>query len=521
MRRFASIFLTAVSFLLLAAPRSSAGTELRTIALSGQRAPGTPDGVVFSGFVSADPHTPVPLVDRQGQVLFFAFLAGPGVDATNSQGLWTFDGADTAIVARAGDPAPGTGPGVVFAGLPNGEVPLGFDISSGTSIVPATLRGEGVDFFNDDGIWKGDPSALDLVLREGQAAPGTGGTFFSPLPADFTTAGVLVASQLRGPGIDSDNDESIWSSRGGELVLHAREGAPAPGTTNRFGPGSLGAGPGTFPHAALNDAGQLLLRGNVLGTGITAYNDEALFIDRGSGLQLYLREGDRAPGAGNHVTFGGSSVQLLLNFPSINALGEVAFSVRLGGRKGKIPTNHGIYSDHLGSLSPVAIAGRPSTVAGKNWLVLQSPVLSDGSHIAFAGSVDPDFRPRFGIFWDQPGSVTTVILPGAPAPDRPGLTVYSAGIRGFNRNGFLVFQADLLDAASQSVAAVLSVEPNGTVHTLLAARDVVDVSNGGDPELRQVKEVQAGELGDDGTLALRLTFTDGSSGIFSVRLPGT
>ena len=499
---------------------AATSNPLKTVALTGRPAPGTPEGVVFAGFVSTDPRTPVPMVDEQGRVLFFAFLAGPGVDATNGHGLWTSAGAGAALVARAGDPAPGTG--VNFQGLPNAEVPVGFDISDGLGRIPATLTGASVDVFNDDGFWQGDAATLELVLREGEPAPGTGATFFTPGLVEANAAATLFASRLRGPGITDANDETIWSRRDAGLVLHAREGNPAPGTNVRFGPGSIGAGPSVFPFADQNGAGVLLLRGNLSGNQVDAFNDEALFIDRGNGLQLYLREGAPAPGAGNQVVFGGGSVQLMLNFPTVNALGEVAFPVRIGRRKGRnFPTTDAIYSDHLGSLMPIAIAGKPSVVAGKNWEVVRAPVLSDGSRVAFPASVDPDFRPRHGIFWDQSGSVATLILPDAPAPERPGLTVYDAiPIRGYTAAGLLVFEAVLLDQQSMSRTAALSAEPDGTLHTLVAAGDLVDVSNGGG-DLRTVRDVHAGEVGEEGTLALRLHFTDGSSGIFTVGVPGS
>src|SRR5688572_22333809 len=91
---------------LLAALQAAVAAPLKPVAFSGRPAPGTPEGVVFAGFVSTDPRTPVPLVDAQGRVLFFAFLGGTGVDPTNGHGLWTSDGSGAALVARAGDPAP-------------------------------------------------------------------------------------------------------------------------------------------------------------------------------------------------------------------------------------------------------------------------------------------------------------------------------------------------------------------------------------------------------------------------------
>jgi hypothetical protein len=495
-------------------PAALADGPWRALALSGQQAPGAPAGTAFLAFGSPYDHgIPVPQVDDGGGVLFFAYLTGPGVTTTNGHGLWVWDGTLTRLLARAGDPAPGTGSGVFFLGLPNDIVPLGFDREAGLSAVPATLRGDGVDFFNDDGLWSGDASGLQLLLREGDPAPGTGGALYSPYNVDFSAAGALVLSRLRGPGIDDDNDESVWSHRDGALIFHAREGDPAPGTDALFGRGHIGARPATFGYGEINDAGEMVVRGDLLGQGVDSYNDEALFVDRGSGLELYLREGDRAPGAGKKVTFGGSSVSLLLDYPTINAQGEIAFLVRLGGKHQ--PALLSIYSDHLGSLLPVARIGDPAPGTGAEWTALGWPHLCDGSHIAFLASIQTGSYPLHGAFWDQPGTVVPLLLPGDPVPDRPGLTLFQATqIVGYAAGGHLVFRGHIGVPSQPVVTALIAAAPDGTLHTLVAGGDTIDVSSGGG-DLREVASVSSGELSADGTVAVRLTFADGSSGVFT------
>src|SRR5689334_320233 len=82
---------------------------IRTIALSNQHAPGTPDGVRFDGFS-------VPLLDSSGRVAFSASLVGNGIiystGGANSSGIWTGDAASLALVVRAGDQAAGLPTGV-------------------------------------------------------------------------------------------------------------------------------------------------------------------------------------------------------------------------------------------------------------------------------------------------------------------------------------------------------------------------------------------------------------------------
>jgi hypothetical protein len=243
--------------------------------------------------------------------------------------LWVFDSTGTALLARGGDPAPGTDPGVSFLGLPDGLVPVGFDRAAAACAVPATLRGPGVDHFNDDGVCSGDAGALHLVLREGDPAPGTGG----------------------------------------------------------------------------------------------------------------------------------------------------------------------------------------------RWTTLHWPRLSDGGHVAFLASIQEGSYPRHGVFWDQPVTVMPVLLPGS-IPDRPGLTLFEARqIVGFTAGGYLVFRAFLDVPSAAALPALIGAAPDGTVRTLVAAGDAVDVApGGGDP--RWVAAVGPGEVAENGTLALRLGFADGSSGVFTLVLPG-
>jgi hypothetical protein len=218
------------------------------------------------------------------------------------------------------------------------------------------------------------------------------------------------------------------------------------------------------------------------------------------------------------VTFGGGSVSLLLDYPSLNALGQVAFRVNLGARRA--PTTAAIYSDHLGSLQPVAKVGDHAPGTGGQWTTLHWPRLSDGGHVAFLASIQEGSYPRHGVFWDQPGTVMPVLLPGDSIPDRPGLTLFEARqIVGFTAGGYLAFRAFLDVPSAAALPALIGTAPAGTVRTLVAAGDTVDVApGGGDP--RQVATVGPGEVAENGTLALRLGFADGSSGVFTLVLPG-
>ena len=146
------------------ADRSS---PLTLVARSGTAAPGA-GGATFS-FPFNDP-----LVNAAGQVSFVDGLSGPGTTSSNNLGLWTGMSPDSlTLVARAGNQAPGTPAGTVFGTFSGFEHVLN---NLGQVAFLGTLKGPGVDFNNDNGIWVYDPHAgTRLVAREGQTltiAPG-------------------------------------------------------------------------------------------------------------------------------------------------------------------------------------------------------------------------------------------------------------------------------------------------------------------------------------------------------------
>ncbi len=204
------------------------GLGLALVACEGDNAPGTTAGVNFSstGFSS-------PVLNGAGQTAFLARLTGTGVTSANDQGIFSEGGgAGLALVAREGDNAPGTMSGVNFGGL--GSPVLN---GAGQSAFLANLTGTGVTGANDRGIFsEGGGSGLALVAREGDIAPGTtAGVNFSGLGAPVLNGAGQTAfpAGLTGTGVSSANDSGIFSEgRGSALALIAREGDAAPGTTS-------------------------------------------------------------------------------------------------------------------------------------------------------------------------------------------------------------------------------------------------------------------------------------------------
>ena len=147
----------------LAASPVEAAPSIRTVALSGHHAPGTPDGVNFREY---DFNAPV--LNAAGQTAFIAFLTGSGVDSTNSSGIWSEGSGTLELVARSGSQAPGTPNGVNFNGSPSFFRPV--LNTAGQTAFFAYLTSSSDN--RTRGIWSEATGDLNLVARPRQSSSG-------------------------------------------------------------------------------------------------------------------------------------------------------------------------------------------------------------------------------------------------------------------------------------------------------------------------------------------------------------
>jgi hypothetical protein len=487
--------------------------QFRVVALQGQPAPGTPPGAVFVRFSGPFNNSfPFPGIDAEGNQSLFAILSG-----SENTGVWSEAGGALSLLARTGQPAPGTE--ASFAGFPVIEVPAAPLIRAGRSAFAATLVGPGViNTFNSDGIWSDRSGTLQLVVRAADPVPGLPEARFAEAHlAAFNAQGrTLIASRLGGAGVTASNDESLWSDRSGAFTPVAREGQPAPGTEPGvvFGFGQIGAGPSVFTGAVMNDASLIAFDATLAGPNIDSFNDEALYLSSAQGMQLLVREGEDAPGAGHNITFGGNSVQLFVQIHSLTTAGQIAFSVRLGGA---IPTTDAVFSTHSGVLTQVVRAGQPAPGTGTSFTLVGGAHLSEAGRIAFQGSTSTGFFPPLGVWWDQHGSIQPLLLPGATPAGLNGATLTGvSGIFGYAASGMILVRAGLNDPEFGQQSALLLVEPNGNVHEIAASGEPFDATGHGDPRIVYI--ITPGGLSESGEVAFRLRFTDGTEGHYAARL---
>ncbi len=257
---------------------SEGSGSLSLVAQAGDAAPGMEAGVVFAQTGSNL------TFNGAGQTAFVSDLIGPDVDFSNNFSIWSEGSGSLNLVARQGDAAPGTGPGVVWDGF-NGPTLNG----AGQIAFQGFVQSTGV---GSTGIWSEGSGLLSLVASEGDAAPGTGpGGVFSTfdVPIVINDAGqTMFLGRVSGSGVDPTNNTGIWSEGSGSLNLVAREGDAAPGT----GPGEVFRDFNAIT-PVLNGAGQIAFLGFLTGTDVDEMNNGGIWATDPNGLlTLIAREGD-------------------------------------------------------------------------------------------------------------------------------------------------------------------------------------------------------------------------------------
>jgi hypothetical protein len=178
---------------------SASGGSVNLLARTGTQAPGVNAGVVFSDFpgtITLAAGT-VPVLNGAGQVAFVAKLAGPGVTAMNDSGIWLATSGNVQLVAREGDPVPGTVDGVTFPSF--------------ISTQPALNdKGEIAFLALNTTIFVGKPGALQIVARTGtQIDAGNGVTGLLTILGKLYT-GLGSSQGGHSPGI-GENGEVLFS----------------------------------------------------------------------------------------------------------------------------------------------------------------------------------------------------------------------------------------------------------------------------------------------------------------------
>jgi hypothetical protein len=491
------------------APAAASGGNVRTVALSGDEAPGAPDGAVFSGFF-------YPSMNDLGEVLFFAVLEqGPGgVTTANDQGYWSDATGALDSVAFESEAAPG----IAGASFGNSFEAIGMITNSKHVFFGHTLPvGPGGVTANDNyTFWKGQDTSLNLLFRENEeiapALAGTQAEGLFPLINGFGQTAAISFLRTGVGGVTDANDGVIWTDRSGAKTVVARSGDAPPGM-----PGAVYE---SVSAPNISDAGYFAFGADLLEGmgGVTAADDNALWSDRGGTFEIVYREGEEAPGVP------GSKFDLLSS-PQTNGLGRLAFRAEMKVGEGGVTDNdkEGLWAENELGLQLVARQGDPAPdLPGfvmeeilSSWITIQ---MNNSDAVAYTVDLDgPGSAEDGGSIWSTvSGSPSLVMRRGMLAPgtaDGVTFSGYQSLTMTLNERGQTGF-AGLLQGPGVSGAndfGIWAQDIHGVLQPIVIEGQMLEVAPG---DMREIELLLFGEFNDQGETAFAAYFSDGSSGVF-------
>ena len=472
-----------------------------TIALTGLPAPGTNPGNSYDTFF---PVTGFSFDPSQG-FNFRSTLMGPG--ASNA-GIFSVVDDEPSFILQTGDPAPGFSEGfeidsfeTVFSGITSFSAivndPFGFRRALYTTDegLPVLVVTEG-----DDAVGVGTDVSIELDPVFGTSLIHLGGS------GDGTIA---YFARLVGSGISADNNTALYigDENGAELVVRKGDAVPGAGSDVTFF---------EFFDAQLDQQNDLVF--------LATLNEGSGLFSTAGGLHPIALEGTTAPGAPIGTNF--ESFDFTSFFGDVNALGQSSFVVALTG------DSEGIFSDAGGSLEAIAIKGDPVRDGSLvRFLDFDDFVLNDAGTTAFvaelSGAVVIPFNSAIFKGGGSIEQIDRVATSGLMAPGIDGDVRFSEFSRlHLSNEDEVAFLATLMpfdgSEINSSNDTALFAERGGNLQLIVREGDSFDVDD--DPVTSSFRTVSlirpaSNRPYADGQLIFRLTFTDGTSGIFIATLP--
>lgn len=506
-------------------------TNGQVIAANGMPVPGYTD-VFFGGASTFDS----PVIDESGSVLFRSRMVGNGITALNERALFRGPSyASLSMMIRGSDAAPGL-PGLTLNTATASGIGGGYRQSGdGRTLWGSSLSGPGVTTgVNDTALFGGYAGSLGVIARRGDAAPGTvGATLNSSFsaPSQQNTGmnrngHVLFQAALTGGDTVTANNAAWYEGTPGALNMVVRKG-------DNMGGGATVSNMGFV--SQMNRNNQVLWQPTLGGTATTA-DDAAMFVyTPGSGNALLMREGQVAPGTAG-ATYSGS-INVAAN--AFNNSGKALFTMALAG--GDVVAGVNDAAMFAGTTSGVNMvvrkgAAAPGTDSTFGVFSNSSVSLSDNDFVVTQASLiggSALATTDTGI-WSGPigGSLSLVAREGDVAPGTAG-AVFNNMTGNFiqsNSVGQVLFQSNFVtgtgDATTANDSALYAWDPFGGLTLVAREGDTVQVGPGDIRTITSWGGVQFTN-GDsdslsftaDGTLTLRVSFADTTSGIMTVRIP--
>jgi len=488
--------------------------QIQARALSGTDGvlgPGLGQGVFFNSISDY-------FVNENGHVSFSSTLTGTGVSSANDRGIWMGHEGGLANVARRGDQVSGAAPDTLYQTF---EYMAPFSGSQG-GLFTATLAGTGTDSSNNQGLWGIDPTTFSLssIARKGDSVPGFGSdvrySYFYPNIARNSHGQTAFSVEITGPGVDENNGNLMMRMDQGQVSMIARRGDAAPGVSGTFW--------NLSNQLRINPSGQVAFNASVISGTNQNYG---VWVAPTTQPELRATSFQSAPGT-NRSFF---------NFgpPVTNDSGAVAFWATLGSSGIE---DNGIWSNASGNLSLVARTGQQAAGTGFG---VQFNDFSFGERMMLDGMGQTYFEATLrgaGVstandrgFWrESQGSLSLLAREGDLAPGL-GATVNFSGLSGLvvNSGGQFAFIGTVTGSGIDNTnnRGLWASDVDGNLHLLVRRGELFNISGDlNNPEWRTISNVfmnsffSGGEDGirnnfnNQGQLAFRLNFTDGTHGIF-------
>lgn len=240
---------------------------------------------------------------------------------------------------------------------------------------------------DDLGLFRESDGQLDLLLRQGAAAPGLGAEISLQRlsQAKLSPDGVVAFyGVLTGEGIDEANDLALYATLpDGGFRLIARDGDAISSAGGELSINQLR----TYRYAD----GRAAFGATIKEAGVTTNNNDAFFVDTESGLQMVLREGVELPGLGEGIVLRDRFGSLTFINAVANGQGHFATQSKLVDTVSGLPSRDVIVANRGGEeLEVVTQWGDavPQVSASATVDAMSRPLIGSSGHIAFTVRLD-------------------------------------------------------------------------------------------------------------------------------------
>jgi hypothetical protein len=401
-------------------------------------------------------------------------------------------------------------------------------------------------------MWSDLTGSLQSLATEGDQLPAmpAGSGIEVPLGTLISDETVYLFAEFAGGNSVDLQPEGFWrTTTNGTIEPVAVTGMQAPGlpsgvvfgqTDNNIVIGSIGT-------VGLNRIGNYAFVGFTKGPGITLTNDEAIWVETQTGMQLLVREGDTPPDGdfpGGSLFASGSVLQgafagQAMPAIRINDNGAVVFpaQVDIPGDPPRVPT---IWTNRNGELElimegqQVGVAfsepGDPAPgVPDGTFITAIGADINDRGDIMLLALAETDnniFTSVFGAWIDRGNGIAAVGFEEGPVPDHPGITFIpeTNGVRGIrnallNPDGSVLFVGHFFDQQNQFTTGAFLQSSAGGSNLLFETGSTIELIDETGSTVRTIDAFRFGEgVTDNGLRIVEVFFTDGTAGLYTIDL---